>query len=147
VSRTSNRACAAPRRALAAVIAQLVRALARSASTGLRLRPSTPRLPLVYPQSTPRLPPCAFASLAIATHRTLNRRVLFARVVARHFCVSCVVRALSRTSPRAIRVCHALFAHVVRVVASFAHVARAVSRVARCERAIFNRSIIITHVD
>jgi hypothetical protein len=109
------------------------------------------RLPLVYPSSTPRLPPvyppCAFASLAIAAHRTLNRRVLFARVVARHFYVSCVVRALSRTSPRAIRVCHALFARVVRVVTSFAHVARAVSRVARCERAIFNHSIIITHVD
>jgi hypothetical protein len=73
--------------------------------------------------------------------------VLFARVVARHFCMSCVVRALSRTSPRAIRVYHALFARVVRVVASFAHVTRAVSRVARCERAIFNRSIIITHVN
>jgi hypothetical protein len=68
--------------------------------------------------------------------------VLFARVVARHFCMSCVVRALSRTSPRAIRVYHALFARVVRVVASFAHVARAVS-----QRAIFNRSIIITHVN
>jgi hypothetical protein len=74
-------------------------------------------------------------------------RVLFARVVARHFCMSCIVRALSRTSPRAIRVCHAWFARVVRVDASFAYIVRAVSRVARCERAIFNRSIIITHVD
>jgi hypothetical protein len=43
----------------------------------------------------------------------------------------------------AIRACCA-WCRVVH--ASFAHVARAVSRVARYPRAIFNRSLIITHV-
>jgi hypothetical protein len=40
-----------------------------------------PRLPPVYPSSTPPPPPCAFASLATA--RALNHRVPFARVVVR----------------------------------------------------------------
>jgi hypothetical protein len=58
VSRTSNRARAAPRRALAAVITQLVRALAFACAQCVDGTLSTPRLPLDdsrLPPSTPRL--------------------------------------------------------------------------------------------
>jgi hypothetical protein len=55
-------------------VAQLVRALEFAYAQCVDGTPST----FVYPPSTPRLPPCAFVSLAIA--RASNRRVLFARV-------------------------------------------------------------------
>jgi hypothetical protein len=119
-------------------VAQLVRALAFACAQCVDGTSSTPR----RVASTPRLTPCAFVSFAIARiSRAL--RVLFARVVACHFCMSCVVRALSRTSPRAIRVCHALFARVVRVDASFAHRSRISHVLFRVSRAVSTRYLTV----
>jgi hypothetical protein len=134
-------------------VAQLVRALAfacaqcvdGTSSTPCRLA-STPPPPPVYPSSNPvcvrvvrHRPHIARVARSVRT----RCRVPFLHVVCcpraksyeptRHSCVSCVVRTCCACR------------RVVR--ASFAHIARAVSRVARCEHAIFNRSIIITHVD
>jgi hypothetical protein len=62
-----------------------LRSLARSASTGLRL-------PLVYPTSTPRLPP---VSLAIArTSRIKSSRAVRARCACCSHVSSCVLRTL-----------------------------------------------------
>jgi hypothetical protein len=57
-----------------------LRAVRRRDSVYARLPPVYVRLPPVYPSSTPRVRSCRSPSPA---HRTLNRRVLFARVVVR----------------------------------------------------------------
>jgi hypothetical protein len=59
-------------------VVQLVHALEFAYARCVDGTPST----LVYRSSTPRLPPCALASLASPspTHRALNHRVPFARV-------------------------------------------------------------------
>jgi hypothetical protein len=77
------------RSALAAVIAQLVRALAFACAQCVDGTSSTPRrLPStpVYPSSNPRVRSCRSPS---PTHHALNRRVLFARV-------ACAVRTCRR---------------------------------------------------
>jgi hypothetical protein len=113
----------------------------------LRLRSSTPRLPLDDSRLPPRLNPVCVRVVRHRPHIARVARAVRTRCRAPFPHVVCCPRTKSREPARHSGGCHAWFARVVRVDASFAHIARAVSRVARCERAIFNRSMIITHVD